>query len=145
MTPVEMMARREALGLSRKALAEVLNIREENVNRWEFGKNHPRDWSWIDEALTALEDHQETLIEEMVTSATERHQGTGELVLMTFHSRRDYYRWLPEARQKEWAPGVQGIPVELHRSATARAAAQLRRQYAEPVQVHAAPDPVEED
>lgn len=141
MTPVEMMARREALGLSRKALAEVLNIRDENVSRWEFGKNPPRDWSWIDKAMSALESHQETLIEEMMASATETWRETGDLVLMTFHSRRDYYQWLPEAREKEWAPGVTGVPVELHRAATARAAAQLRRQHNQPVQIDAAPSP----
>ena len=39
MNAIEMKCRREALGLSRDALADTLDVREQNITRWEFGKN----------------------------------------------------------------------------------------------------------
>ena len=62
MNAIEMKCRREALGLSRDALADTLDVREQNITRWEFGKNPPRDWGWIDTALTRLEDYREELV-----------------------------------------------------------------------------------
>lgn len=59
---LELLARREGLGLSKPAMAEALNIREQNLDRWEFGKNPPRSWEWIERALTAMEDYQDRLV-----------------------------------------------------------------------------------
>lgn len=45
MTPNELRARRQALGLSQKALAERLGVPQATVSRWETGHHrieHPR-------------------------------------------------------------------------------------------------------
>ena len=66
MNAIELKCRREALGLSRDALADTLGVAEKSIPRWEFGKNPPRDWSWIDSAMTRLEDYRERLVEELI-------------------------------------------------------------------------------
>ena len=43
MNAIELKCRREALGLSRDALADTLGVAEKSITRWEFGKNPPRD------------------------------------------------------------------------------------------------------
>lgn len=140
MNPIELLSRRRGLGMSVIALAEALNVAEKSINRWEFGKNQPREWVWIDDALTALEDHQASMIEEMVTRALEIHKETGEAALVTYASRGSYYRWHPEARHKEWPVGATGIPVELHNSAAANAAYQLRTKHGLKATFTAAPE-----
>ena len=47
MNAIELKCRREALGLSRDALADTLGVAEKSITRWEFGKNPPRDWSCL--------------------------------------------------------------------------------------------------
>lgn len=126
MTPVELLARREALGLSLNALGEVWDVRSQSISRWEFGRNPPKDWSWIEASITAMEHYQAELVAQMVKTTKEILNETGEAALVTFNSRGAFYRWHPEARDKEWPGGGQGVPVELHRAATARAATELR-------------------
>ncbi|MGP9587221.1 helix-turn-helix domain-containing protein [Micrococcaceae sp. AOP34-BR2-30] len=129
MTPVELKARREALGLSIKALGEVLGVRTQSITKWEFGENPPRDWSWIDDALTGMEQYQDQLTEELVAAAKVTYEQTAEAALVTYGSRGDFYHWYPEAREREWPSAGLGVPVEIHRAATARAARGLRRIY----------------
>lgn len=127
MTPVELKSRREALGLSIKALGEVLDVRTQSITKWEYGENPPRDWNWINDALTGMEEYQDQLTEELIAAAKATYEETAEAALVTYSSRGDYYHWYPEAREKEWPTAGRGIPVELHRAATARAARELRR------------------
>lgn len=133
MTPVELKSRREALGLSIKALGEVWGVRTQSITRWEFGENPPRDWTWINESLTGMEDHQDQLTDELIATGEKTYDQTGEAALVTYDSRGAFYRWHPEARDKTWPGGGQGIPVELHRAAAARASRHLRRLYGEEV------------
>lgn len=132
MEPIELTARREALGLGVYALADHLDVREQNVARWEAGKNPPREWGWIDEALTKLEKFQDSLVEQMVATANEVYKTTGELQLITFTTNDHYWDWIPEARQKF-------IPVGLHHVATARAAKQLKNEFNRNVVISRAP------
>lgn len=141
MTPVELVARREALGLSLNALGEVWDVRTQSISRWEHGTNPPKDWSWIDASITALEQYQAELVDQMVKTTKEILNDTGEAALVTYKSRGVFYRWHPEARDMEWPGGGQGVPVELHRAATARAAAELRITHGiENVSITEAPD-----
>lgn len=56
MTSEELRRRREALGLTQRALAERLGVREETVNRWERGRVPiPRT---VDLALVTIEQQQ---------------------------------------------------------------------------------------
>lgn len=126
MTPVELLARREALGLSLKALGEVWGVRPDSIARWEFGRNPPRDWTWIAETIASMEEYQDDLVAELVEVARTLHAETGEAALVTFDSRGAFYGWHPEAREKKWRGSGKGVPVELHRTAAARAAYELR-------------------
>jgi len=127
MTPVELQARREALGLSLNALGEVWGVRPQSIARWEFGQNQPKNWDWIDESLTAMEDYLTDLIDKTVENAQQAYEDTGEVALVTYDSRGAFYHWHPTARDHEWPSDGLGVPVELHRVATARAATQLRK------------------
>lgn len=141
MTPVELLARREALGLSLKALGEVWGVRPDSIARWEFGRNPPKDWTWIAETITSMEEYQDDLVAELIEASRRVHADTGEAALVTFHSRGAFYRWHPEARGKQWRGSGQGVPVELHRTATARAAYELRTVHGlEGISISAAPE-----
>lgn len=131
MTPVELKARREALGLSLKALGEVWGVRPQSITSWEEGFKAPRDWSWVTASISAMEDYQDDLTDQMITTGKETHADTGEAALITYDSRGSFYRWHPDAREKEWPGGGQSVPVELYRTAAARAGRQLRRLYGE--------------
>lgn len=126
MTPVELQSRREALGLSLNALGEVWGVRPQSIGRWEFGQNQPRSWEWMDESLSAMEDYLEELIEETVKTALQSYEETGEVALVTYDSRGAFYHWHPGARDHVWPSDGLGVPVEIHRVATGRAAARLR-------------------
>ena len=141
MEALETKARREALGLSRDALAVTLGIREENVTRWEFGKNPPRDWSWIFRALTSLEDYRESLVAQMVDEAVTMHAESGSALLMSYVHRGSFYHWNPEALEADGLEEVAQIPVELHRSACAEAARRLRVQHGIHALIEAVPVP----
>lgn len=140
MTPAELKARRVNLGLSVKALAEVLSISEKNATRWEFGTGAPKDWTWISEVLDALEEYQDELTAQMVETTLDAWDNTGEAVLITFTTRADFYRWKPEARDHQW-PGrdLYGVPFELHLAAAARAAFTLRTVHGRPTPITPAP------
>ena len=74
MNAIELKTRREALGLSKDALAVTLDVRDKSDERWERGKNPPRDWGWIDAALTWLEEYRERLVVGMMADAVELHE-----------------------------------------------------------------------
>lgn len=132
MEAIELQARREALGLGVYALADHLDVRHQNVARWEAGKNPPRDWAWIDEALVKLEAFQNSLISTLVSTAKEAYESAGELALITFTTDDHYWDWMPLA-------GEDTIPVGIHRAATARAATILRELFGQPVSISSAP------
>lgn len=129
MTPVELQARREALGLSLKALGEVWGVRPQSIARWEYGQNQPKSWDWMDESLSAMEDYLADLIDTTVQNAQQAYEDTGEVALVTYDSRGAFYHWHPAARDYEWPNDGLGVPVELHRVATAHAAVKLRKLY----------------
>ena len=141
MNAIEMKCRREALGLSRDALAATLGVAEKSVTRWEFGKNPPRDWTWIDEAMTVLEDYRERLVGELVEQTVQVHEESGAALLITYADRGSFYHWLPEMERPELGDGVAVIPVELHRSAVAEAARRLRVQHGLHALIEAVPKP----
>lgn len=126
MTPVELQARREALGLSLNALGEVWGVRPQSIARWEYGQNQPKSWDWMDESLSAMEDYLADLIDKTVKTAQQAYEETGEVALVTYDSRGAFYHWHPDARDHVWPNDGLGVPVEIHRVATARAAVKLR-------------------
>ncbi|WRS29594.1 helix-turn-helix transcriptional regulator [Actinomycetaceae bacterium MB13-C1-2] len=61
MLPVELVARREQLGLSQSALAEALAVAQTSISKYELGTREVPDW--MEDELTGLEALQESLIE----------------------------------------------------------------------------------
>lgn len=129
MRGVELLARREGLGLSKPALAQALSVREQNLARWEHGKNPPRSWDWIVEAIEALEDHQAQLVTQMMQSVLQLQRQGSDPLIITYASQRAFDQWEPAERERSWAGELRGVPVELHRAAAARAALRLRLEH----------------
>lgn len=53
-TPIAMLARREALGLSQAALTQLLGITHLTLHRWERGQRAPGDLGHVEEADVLL-------------------------------------------------------------------------------------------
>ena len=142
---LEQLARREGLGLSKPAMAEALNIREQNLDRWEFGKNPPRSWEWIERALTAMEDYQDRLVDDLVAAVLEQHEQGAELMIMSYSTRLSFRGWNPRAADVTWGEEeLRGVPVEMHRAAAAKAARRLRREHQLHVPIEPVPAPRDE-
>ncbi|MFI5825185.1 hypothetical protein ACIA8I_39940 [Streptomyces rishiriensis] len=143
---LELLARREGLGLSKPAMAEALNIREQNLDRWEFGKNPPRSWDWIDRALTRMEDYQDDLVDQLVAAVLEQHAQDAEPIIMSYSTRRSFRAWNPRAQEITWGEDeLRGVPVEMHRAAAAKAARRLRREHQLTVTIEPVPAPQADD
>lgn len=122
MHPVELTARRQALGLPRPDLAKLLEVREHTILHWEQGSTPPRSWDWIHEVLTALERFQRALTQKMVADTLELAPHRADLAITTYLSQEDYEAGDPDSREVPWPAGVRGVPVEIHQVAAARAA-----------------------
>ncbi|MGP5700721.1 hypothetical protein ACTXPA_17610 [Glutamicibacter arilaitensis] len=133
MQPIELTARREALGLGLHQLADYLKVRHQNIARWESGTYEPKDWGFINEALTELEDFQADLVAVMVSTAVEARDHSEPPGLVTFGTDQEYWRWFPQV-------GARRIPVTVHHVATARAASLLRVQLGLSAEISAAPE-----
>lgn len=74
MSRVEMVARREQLGLSQSALAKVLNVKQNSLSQWETGaRGIP---AWLDGEITTLEGIQDRLVTWLCENSTEDSDGT---------------------------------------------------------------------
>lgn len=117
-TPLAIRARRGALGLSQAELAALLGMGQSALAQWETGARSPRDPEGVARALADLEDRAEAI------AAAAARQGAG--VLTTYARDADWWAADPDA-------AAERIPAAVHRAATARAAARLRRAGREPV------------
>lgn len=133
MEPIELTARREALGLTIAGLAKHLEIRESNLARWEGGTYEPRDWDWIDEALQRLERYQDEEYRRLRALADENDPEEGGPAgrICTYGSDRDL--WAASANAKELR-----VPAVVHRTAAARAAVAFRVDHGKPADIETA-------
>lgn len=117
-TPLAIRARRGALGLSQAELAALLGMGQPTLAQWETGVRSPRDPEGVARALADLEDRAEAI------AAAAAREGAGALT--TYARDADWWAADPDA-------AAERIPAAVHRAATARAAARLRRAGREPV------------
>lgn len=113
MNPLEMRARREALGLSQQAFGRLLGVEQASISRWEDGTRAPRDWASIDALLIKLEDQCEELTQDLLDMLDENDAP----VVALYARDEDFWAACPERN---------GLPAAVHRVATARAMAICR-------------------
>lgn len=117
MNPIELRARREALGLSQQALGELLDVPQPTLSAWEVGTRSPRDPASVHLLLAELEDTLARLIDEAV-EVVEHKSGvldSAEVELVTYADDESYWRADAGARAGR-------VPAVLHRVAAAHAA-----------------------
>lgn len=116
MNPIELQARREALGLSQAELAQRLGVSQAIISAWENGTRSPRDPVDILTELAELADLQRDMIDQTI----DRIEGASaklnnpRVTVYTYRSDADY--WADDSHAK-----TQGIPASMHRLATALA------------------------
>lgn len=131
-SPLEIRARREAVGLSQADAARAIGLmatpprplKQVSWSRWETGTHAPRDWAEIDSALGWLEDRSAALRDAAIASAADAagSGGADPVAVETYATDRDF--WAADTRASELL-----LPAAFHRAATARAAAVLRAEY----------------
>lgn len=110
MQPIELQARREALGLSQGSLASLLGVAQATIARWESGTRG------IPENLSEELAQQEEIVENLLDRASEWLDAVdGEPIELRVYA-TDADLWAAH-------PEMLGIPSVLHRVAMARAKA----------------------
>jgi len=111
MSPIELKARREALGLNQSDLAAVLHAQQSHVSAWEAGKKSRP--AWLDDRLADLEEDAER-VTDLACRALEQAAAAGEPGAVLFAYRDDADLWAA-------IPETDGLPAAVHRVALARA------------------------
>lgn len=116
---IEWRARREALGLPQDVYARLVGVSQDVVSKWEHGRRVPRDPVGVHMRMAELEDVMEDLIGQIVADAV---VGDDVVELVTYATDEDWWAASPGARRA-------GLPAQLHRVATARAAVELGEEF----------------
>lgn len=114
LTPAGIRTRREGLGLSRRELAEILDVAEASIRSWETGKTEPFDPITTHTAIGGLEDDFLNLIDDLTEPMDGDKPETGEpLQLRSYLHQGDY-----EAMEPYWS---KLLPLPTYRMAVAQA------------------------
>lgn len=113
--PIELIARREALGFTQSGLASWLDVKQPSVQAWESGKTRVPQFA-VD-ALAELEEIVDELVDAMVAQGREIE----DLAILIHATDESLWEAHPEM-------GELGVPALTHRIAAARAARILRRE-----------------
>lgn len=121
MNPIELRARRAALGLSQAELAALLGCPRTVLSTWETGARKPRYPLEIQASLAELEDVLDGLISDLAEQIEHASgvQDSAVIVKRTYESDEDWWAVDAEARGAR-------LPAAMHRVALARAAAEAR-------------------
>lgn len=79
LTPVGLLCRRKALGLSRAKLGERLGVNAGVIRSWEIGKSEPRDPVSIHMLLSAFEDAALDCVDELTAPADDQDEAVRSL------------------------------------------------------------------
>jgi transcriptional regulator with XRE-family HTH domain len=107
------------LGLPQDVYARLVGVSQDVVSKWEHGRRVPRDPVSVRMRLGELEDILEDLIAELVADVV---VGGDPVELVTYATDEDWWAASPGARRA-------GLPAQLHRVATARAAVELAEEF----------------
>jgi transcriptional regulator with XRE-family HTH domain len=114
LSAVGLRCRREALGLTRADLADILDVNEGVIRSWEIGKSEPRDPLSIHMTLGALEDAALECLDELLAPADDRDETVRSLptALIAYSVQADYQQ------HTRWA---QRLPISAYRACVGRA------------------------
>lgn len=115
LTPAGIRTRREGLGLSRRELAELLDVAEASIRSWETGKTEPFDPIGAHMVIGGLEDEFLNLIDYLTEPMDGDKPETGEPLQLRSYLRQDDY----ETMEPYWS---QLLPLSTYRMAVAQAA-----------------------
>ena len=108
MSPIELRARREALGFTQSSMAEYLRVKQATVSRWESGKPPVPDW------VEPIMDRLEQTVEDLIDRTVDLVNGIGPgAVLFAYPD--------DEGLRAALGDGDDGLPASAHRVAMARA------------------------
>ncbi len=116
---VGLRSRREALGLPQAVLARLLGVSQNVVSSWEQATRTPRDPVGVHMRVAEVEEGLEDLVAQIVADVT---VGGDPVELVTYASDEDWWAVSPGAERA-------GLPAQLHRVATARAAVELGEEF----------------
>ena len=107
---------RKSFGLDQDELAELLDVTQATISRWEAGIRAPRDPVEVLMRLYELGDVFDDIADDVAELAMRADDG--RVILTTY--RGDEHWWLADERAHDMA-----LPASMHQAATARAAREI--------------------
>lgn len=107
---------RKSLGLDQDELAELLDVGQNTISRWEAGIRTPRDPVEVLMRLYELSDTFDDVVDDVVALAV--RDDDGRVILTTYKA--DEHWWLADERACDLA-----LPASMHQAATAQAAREI--------------------
>ena len=107
---------RKSLGLDQAEVAELLDVAQNTISRWEAGSRTPRDPVEVLMRLHELSDTFDDVVDDVIELAIRDQDG--RVVLTTYKA--DEHWWLADERARDMA-----LPASMHQAATAQAAREI--------------------
>ena len=107
---------RKSLGLDQDELAELLDVAQNTISRWEAGIRAPRDPVEVLMRLYELLDTFDDVVNDVAELAM--RDDDGRVILTTYEV--DEHWWLADERARDLA-----LPASMHQAATAQAAREI--------------------
>ncbi|EJF47613.1 helix-turn-helix transcriptional regulator [Actinomyces massiliensis] len=107
---------RKRLGLDQAELAELLNVTQATISRWEAGIRAPRDPVEVLMHLHELSDVFDDIVDDVIALAMS--DAAGRVILTTYQINEHW--WLADERARDLA-----LPASMHQAATAQAAREI--------------------
>ena len=107
---------RKSLGLDQDELAELLDVAQNTVSRWEAGIRTPRDPVEVLMRLYELLDTFDDVVNDVAELAMRDDDGR---VILTTYAINEHW-WLADERARDLA-----LPASMHQAATAQAAREI--------------------
>lgn len=107
---------RRRLGLSQNELAELLDVNQNTISRWEDRSRTPRDPIKV---LTRLDELDE-IYKEIVDDTIELAIRDGDTVTVVTYEVDEHW-WLADERARDMA-----LPASMHQTATGQAASEIK-------------------